>query len=103
MIVCSFLSIPPNVSTLLYQYIVPANLFIQVPSVTLWANVNAQYSLYKNGTKVGGGFTSAPISTLQLNFFDQISMQARDVFSLYATQFEDTDQVLNYMILLDQL
>lgn len=76
---------------------------MQIPSIALWANANAEYSLYKNGTKVGGGFTSASVSTLQLNFFDQISMQARDVFSLYATQFEDTDQVLNYTILLDQL
>lgn len=103
MIVCSYLSIVPNVNTQLYQYIVPANILIEIPSITIWGNVNAEYAIYKNGTKMGGGYTSAPYCTLQLNFFDQLSLQARDVFSLYATQYEDTDQVLNYTILLDQL
>lgn len=103
MILYAAVSVDPDTSTQLTQYIIPANIYMQVPSITLWANADAEYSIYKNGNKVGGGCTSAATPTLQLAFYDQISMKPFDVFQIYATQFEDSTQTLHYTALLDQL
>jgi len=96
-------TVAPNTNQLLFQYIVPANVAMQVPSIIIWGTADVEFSLYKNTDWVAGGRTSASMPTIQLTFGSEIGLQPYYVIQLYGQHPETTDQLISYTVFMEQL
>lgn len=96
-------TVAPSTNQLLFQFVVPANVAMQVPSVIVWGTSDVEFTLYKNTDLVGGGRTSAAQPTLQINYGTEIGLQPFFVIQLYGKHPETTDQLLSYTVFMEQL
>lgn len=93
--------IRPNEGDELIEYLVPANNYIQLESVSVWTNSDGHFTIYKNGEIVGEIRLSEFTQHSQI-FFNE-ALNPLDVVSVYSRHGQGTVQEVGCTMVLKQL
>jgi hypothetical protein len=62
------LAVPPNSTTTLFTYVVPASTTYSLVGIRAWGTYDAEFLIQVNGANEGGGWTSPSNRTLMLDY-----------------------------------
>lgn len=96
--------VSPGENKVIAFYVTPQRGGAQCTAVICWADVEAEFHLYRNGIKIGGGRTTAGLPTLQLNYAScPIGLAGNDVLLVMGEHLSDAPHNLQATLLVELL
>lgn len=96
--------VSPEQSEVITSFVTPIRGGAQCTAVICWGDVEAEFHLYQNGIKIGGGRTTAGLPTLQLNYGScPIGLAGNDVLLVTGEHNDSAPHSLKATLLVEML